>query len=75
MRITTPIRNAVLLAAILLVPATALGHAHPLGNITLDWKPDPAIARVAAMNIDFQGGDFFVTWRKPARVEIIEGRR
>lgn len=75
MRITTPIRNAVLLAAALLAPTNALAHAHPLGNITLDWKPDPAIARVAAMNIDFQGGDFFVTWRKPARVEIIEGRR
>lgn len=55
--------------------ALVLAHVHPLGNITLNWKPDPAIARVSAMNIDFQGGDFFVTWRKPARVEMIEGRR
>jgi hypothetical protein len=64
-----------LIALFLLAPREAPAHAHPLGNTLLDWHKDPNIARVSAMNIDFHGGDYFVTWRAPGRIEEVDGRQ
>ncbi len=48
---------------------------HPIGKRLLDWHPDVNISRTLSMNIDFHGGDWFVIWRKPGRVEERDGRQ
>ncbi len=55
---------------------TALAHnEHPIGKRLLEWHPDENISRTLAMNIDFHGGDWFVIWRQPGRVEERDGRQ
>jgi len=55
---------------------TAFAHTdHPIGKRLLEWQPDENISRTLVMNIDFHGGDWFVVWRKPGRVEERDGRQ
>jgi len=59
------------------IPAEpAFAHnQHPIGKTLLDWHPDVNISRTLAMNIDFHGGDWYVIWREPGRVEERDGRQ
>lgn len=69
------IRVLSLFALCSLAVATVSAHGpHPLGKEDLHWSTDTSIKRTLAMNIDFHGGDWFVIWRQPGRVETIEGR-
>lgn len=53
-----------------------LAHSnHPLGKQQLEWQPDANISRTLTMNIDFHGGDWFVAWRAPGRVEQRDGHQ
>lgn len=54
-----------------------LAHSskHPLGKQQLDWHPDVNISRTLTMNFDFHGGDSFVIWRRPGRVEERDGHQ
>ncbi len=55
---------------------TSLAHSkHPLGKQQLDWQSDVNISRTLTMNIDFHGGDSFVTWRRAGRVEERDGHQ
>lgn len=66
----------VLLVLLLMQVENALAHSkHPLGKQQLDWQPDRHIARTLTMNIDFHGGDWFVSWRRPGRIEDRAGHQ
>jgi len=71
----TAVRAWSLFALSALTVATAFAHGpHPLGKEDLNWTTDASIERTLAMNIDFHGGDWFVIWRQPGRVETIDER-
>lgn len=71
----TAVRAWSLFALCALAAVTAFAHGpHPLGKEDLNWTSDPSIKRTLAMNIDFHGGDWFVIWRQPGRVETIDNR-
>lgn len=66
-----------LLSLAVLVASLGAAQAHlqhPIGKTELDWHPDAHIARTVSMNIDFQGGDWFVAWRRQGHVEKRDGR-
>ncbi len=53
-----------------------LAHSdHPIGKQLLEWHPDVNVSRTLTMNIDFHGGDWFVSWRKPGRIEDRDGHQ
>jgi hypothetical protein len=74
MRGTAILAIAALAVAAGFLPQRAGAHAAPLGHSTLEWRKDPNVARVSSMGFDFHGGDFFVSWRAPGRVERVDGR-
>jgi len=70
------LRSVAILLVVLLQATVGLAHdQHPLGKRQLDWETDTNISRTLAMNIDFHGGDWFVIWRQPGRVEQRGGRQ
>jgi hypothetical protein len=74
----TPHLKSGLVMLVLLMLQTAVSPAHnrhPLGKQELAWSTDTRISRTLAMNIDFHGGDWFVIWRQPGRVEQRNGRQ
>ena len=76
MNVTYVAFRATLLVFLLFQVIAADAHSsHPLGKKQLDWRPDPNIARTLSMNIDFHGGDWFVSWRRPGHIEDRDGRR
>lgn len=74
MKVTVRVLSVCTLCTLAMAAAVAHGP-HPLGKEDLNWTTDASIKRTLAMNIDFHGGDWFVIWRQPGRVETIDGRQ
>jgi len=71
-----PLKSVAVLLLVLLQASAGFAHdRHPLGKRELDWNTDANISRTLAMNIDFHGGDWFVIWRQPGRIEQRDGRQ
>jgi hypothetical protein len=67
---------AAILIFLFIQTETVLAHSkHPLGKQQLEWQTDVNISRTLTMNIDFHGGDWFVTWRRPGHVEERDGHQ